>query len=261
MFHPNYWFDNHTEASYELTLGKERQSLQQEEAARKEREVAEAALRAAIVPYKESAECDTEDEGAEEDEKNKLEKEGFLGWGADEEDASSDQSRCNNEKDVKDSETNHDGENGSITNLSNSERENTDEFEWDQIESLDFDETSEQLDPFAWARKFMWADGERFVHSFESTVIVSIQTTRAGTLLLTSHGIYFHQTEDTIDVMTKEKFVTDKNGKSTNGSSLRQDSKWKLSRLTDVHGRRYMLKAQALELFFSNMEGKLISML
>ena len=43
------------------------------------------------------------------------------------------------------------------------------------LESTDFDETS-NLDPFAWARKFMWAEGEHFVHNFESVVIVSPQT-------------------------------------------------------------------------------------
>ena len=143
-----------------------------------------------------------------------------------------------------------DGEDDTSTDSKVNQKDNADETEWDQIESTDFDESNE-LDPFAWARKFMWAEGEHFVHNFESVVIVSIQCTRDGTLLLTSHSLYFHQTEDTIDVMTKEKMEDDgKNGPS------RQDKKWKLNRLTDVHGRRYMLKAQALELFFANMEGK-----
>ena len=88
------------------------------------------------------------------------------------------------------------------------------------------------------------------VHNFQSVVIVSVRSTRAGTLLLTSHSIYFHQTEDTIDVITKEKMATD--GQS--GPS-KEDLKWKLNRLTDIHGRRYLLKSQALELFFANMEG------
>jgi hypothetical protein len=92
----------------------------------------------------------------------------------------------------------------------------------------------------------MWAEGEHFVHTFESVVLVSIQETRGGTLILTSHSIYFLQTGDMIDVMMKEiKVETDK-----------QDKKWKLNSLTDIHGRRYMLKAQAHELFFANMEGK-----
>jgi hypothetical protein len=92
----------------------------------------------------------------------------------------------------------------------------------------------------------MWAEGEHFVHTFESVVLVSIQETRGGTLILTSHSIYFLQTGDMIDVMMKEiKVETDK-----------QDKKWKLNSLTDIHGQRYMLKAQALELFFANMEGK-----
>ena len=84
VFRPNYNFDDHADASYELSLGKDRENYQREEAARKEREVAEAALRAAIIPYKESTDEDTENECVEDDEQNESEKEGFLGWGTDE---------------------------------------------------------------------------------------------------------------------------------------------------------------------------------
>ena len=40
------------------------------------------------------------------------------------------------------------------------------------------------------------------------------------------------------------------------GDDKKEDKKWRLNRLTDIHGRRYMLKAQAVELFFADMEGK-----
>lgn len=256
LFHANYEYNDHAEASYELTLGKERESFQREEEARKEREMAEAALRAAIVPYKETADEDGESLdgslGAEDEARDVNKSEGFLGWDIEGGDESVDQSNCDGDQ-SKESE----GEDEQDASLHDDlkKKDTIDESEWDQIESSDvFDDANKpENDPLAWARKFMWAEGEHFVHSFENIVNVSIRTTRLGMLLLTSHSIYFHQTEDTIDVMTKEKFVgTD--GKNSSQLS-RQDKKWRLNRLTDVHGRRYMLKAQALELFFSNMEG------
>ena len=243
LLQPNYSFDNHAEASYELTLGKDRESMQREEEARlkerarKEREMAESVLRAALVPYTTDNDDDVDDDDIDKNE-------GFLGWDMKGGDDSSDE-RGDEDNEINDQA--HDEDNASLEHKSN--EKDTDESEWDQIESTDFDQSNE-LDPFAWARKFMWAEGERFVHSFESVLIVSIQHTKGGTLLLTSHSVYFHQKGDTIDVMTKEKIEVDKN------RSAKQDRKWKLNRLTDIHGRRYMLKAQALELFFANMEGR-----
>ena len=243
LLQPNYYFDNHAEASYELTLGKDRESMQREEEARlkekarKEREMDQSVLRAALVPYTADNDEDVDDDDIEKNE-------GFLGWDMKSGDDSSDQ-RSDEDNGVNGLA--QDEDNASIEHKSN--EKDTDESEWDQIESPDFDQSNE-LDPFAWARKFLWAEGERFVHSFESILIASIQHTKGGTLLLTSHSVYFHQIGDTIDVMTKEKIEVDKN------RSAKQDRKWKLNRLTDIHGRRYMLKAQALELFFANMEGK-----
>lgn len=253
VFHPNYTFNDHANASYELALGKERESIQREEnarkereeEARKEREMAEAALRAAIVPYTESDEDD--DDVEEEEDEDFDNNEGFLGWGVENGDDSIDKSGVIGDNDEAGTQVD---EGGTSLGQNSNEEDNVDESEWDQIESADIDEGNE-LDPFAWARKFMWAEGERFVHSFDSVVIVTIRTTREGTLLLTNHSIYFHQTGESIDVITKEKVEDD--GKA---GPTKQDKKWRLSRLTDIHGRRYMLKAQALELFFANMEGK-----
>lgn len=247
LLQPNYSFDDHAKASYELTLGKDRESIQREEEtrlnekARKEREMAESVLRAALVPYQADI-----DEDVDEEDTEKSDNEGFLGWDIKDGD-SLDQPTCK------------DGEDNNVIELScgdddkkpdhKSNEKDVDEAEWAQIESTDFDESNES-DPFAWAKRFMWAEGERFVHSFESVLIVSIQHTIQGNLLLTSHSVYFHQIGDTIDVMTKEKVDIDKN------RPAKQDKKWKLNRLTDIHARRYMLKAQALELFFANMEGR-----
>jgi hypothetical protein len=249
LLQPNYSFDDHAKASYELTLGKDRESIQREEEARlnekarKEREMAESVIRAALVPYKADIDEDVDDEDTE-----KSDNEGFLGWDIKDGDDSLDQPTCKGGEDSNVHELPRGDDDVNLDHKSN--EKDVDDSEWAQIESNDFDESNE-LDPFAWAKKFMWAEGERFVHSFESVLIVSIQHTTQGNLLLTSHSVYFHQIGDTIDVMTKEKVDIDKN------RPAKQDRKWKLNRLTDIHARRYMLKAQALELFFANMEGKI----
>lgn len=235
IFHPNYNFDDHCSASYELSLGKERGTIQRDdeatkrrqEKARKERERAEAVLRAAIVPYTETVDDDLEDEDIDNSDDD-----GFLGWDND----------GNGDRFDEIFERAQD-KHGFIPDEKSNE--SAADESWDQVEPTVFKESSE-LNPYAWARKFMWAEGERFVHSFESVLLVSIQDTRGGTIILTSHSIYFLQTGDTMDVMTKEK----------KDEADKQDKKWKLNRLTDIHGRRYMLKAQAVEMFFANMEGK-----
>ena len=254
LFRPNYEFDDHADASYELTLGRERETYQREEAVRREREVAKAALRAAIVPYRE----DNDDDGAEDcsvegdTDGGAEDKEGFLGWDADGGDDSSDPSELDDDGSV---EVRADGgeEGASPGGASHDGRDDADESEWDQIDSAELDGTDADVS-FTWARKFMWAEGERPVHGFKNVTIVTLRTTRAGTLLLTSHGLYFRQTGDAVDVVTKERLDGGRNGGSP--SPLRRDERWRLGRLTDVHGRRHMLKAQALELFFANMEGE-----
>ena len=145
VFHPNYCFDDHAEASYELSLGIEREAEKRAAELRrekKEREMAEAALRAAIVPYKESPD---EDE-AEDEDADKAANEGFLGW------------------DVEPGDTSleHDDEEEKEIIVDEGDEDVPDDSEWAQIESADYEDGNE-MDPFAWARKFMWADGERFV--------------------------------------------------------------------------------------------------
>ena len=232
-----YNFDNHLTASYELTLGKEREKWQEEEKIRKEQEIKEALLQAgeAIVPYQE---CNLEDLDDEEPE------DGFVGWGA-------------GVNDHGDNDSHGPTVEGSIVEPSSVDEKSltTDtkgdtksDMDWDQLE---FDEATDETDPQSWAKKFVWSEGETFIRTFESVLIVTLQNNTRGTLLLTSHNLYFHQTS-AIDVMTRVEVETDY---GTNA----QDRKWKLSRLTDVHGRRYMLKAQALELFFADMCGLFIA--
>lgn len=102
-------------------------------------------------------------------------------------------------------------------------------------------------DTDAWAKSFIWSDSESIVARFDSVMIVTLQSTVEGKILLTTHGLYFHQTGEETNVITKETM-----GKAENGSADVNDRRWRLSRLTEVHGRRYILRAQALELFFSD---------
>ena len=186
----------------------------------------------AIVPYQENDVIEDDDD---------LE-DSFMGWNENEQ--SSGNQADDHSLPTDDEKTN------SISveekSLGTETRDNRSDMDWDQ---LDFDETAENSDPYLWAKKFVWIEGEVFIRSFEDVLIVTLQNNTRGTLLLTSHSLYFHQTGEVIDVMTKEKVET----------YVVPDKKWKLNRLTDVHGRRYMLKAQALELFFADMRGVFIA--
>jgi hypothetical protein len=233
LLSPNYYFNNHANASYELALGKDREALQKEEMSRQEREKEkeiELALRVAVVPYQESA-----DEEIDEDDNDRVGSDGFFGWVEMEGveatlDVSSHRSVEEEEVGVKDD---------------TAEDETAQVSDWDEVDTAEMESTS---DPFDWARKFLWSEGEHPLQNFENVAIVSVQTFIEGIVLLTSHSIYFHQTGDVIDVMTKEKVDADEKKPKPN-------RRWKLNQLTDVHGRRYMMKGQGLELFFSDMRG------
>jgi hypothetical protein len=97
-----------------------------------------------------------------------------------------------------------------------------------------------------WAKAFIWSDNESVVARFDSVMVVTLQYLVEGKLLLTTHGLYFHRTVDEINSVTKEPMA-----KSAQTSLEDNDRRWRLSRLAEVHGRRYMLRTQALELFFS----------
>jgi hypothetical protein len=110
------------------------------------------------------------------------------------------------------------------------------------------DEDAEIVDADAWAKVFIWSETESIVARFESIMVVTLQTIREGNLLLTTHGLYFRQSGHTTNVMTKE---TDAKG-GEDYAFEHKDMRWRLGRLTEVHGRRFMLRAQAIELFFSD---------
>ena len=71
--------------------------------------------------------------------------------------------------------------------------------------------------------------------------MVTLRYTLEGCLLLTTEGLYFHQIGSGIDVISKQPC-----------GSQKSDRRWRLSGLKEVHGRRYMLRTQALELFFAD---------
>lgn len=114
----------------------------------------------------------------------------------------------------------------------NTIEENEEESDVSELLSTDF---------YSWTNEFAWSDGESVVQSFDKVSIVTLQTVTNGELLLTSHSLYFRPYGDTVNIMTQES-VTDV---TEDGVKC-----WRLSRLTEVHGRRYILRAQALELLF-----------
>lgn len=206
-------FDSHDSASYELMLGLDRE---REERHRKERmlqnELSDLMKRnsEAIVPYDESLTLEDENE---DDPKAML-------------------------------KTKEDSELASIQRVVEpSHSEDLPEIQLLMTDMTAEESTSEGFDTDGdnWARAFIWHDGESIVARFEKVMVVTLRYTFDGHLLLTTEGLYFHQVDDGINVITKEPCPFQKN-----------DRRWLLSRLTDVGARRYMLRTQALELFFAD---------
>lgn len=125
-----------------------------------------------------------------------------------------------------------------------------DEDEWDKIDSEEIKSIDANGKSDLWARAFIWAESETVVARFEPVVIVSLQTFVEGKVLLTTHGLYFRQLGEEMNVMTKEPVAAGEAGK---------DRRWRLTRLTEIHGRRYMLRPQAVELFFSDSHELLLN--
>lgn len=227
----NREFNDHHDASYELMLNKEREKAERDreerERKKQEEELAELMRRnpSAYVPYKEEEEDyadDTDDIESEE------------------------HSAAGDDREVPD------GDSGA---KSSADQDNPalEEMESNAVDGddsvLEEDEAFEDLvassDIDAWAKAYIWSSAESVVARFENVSIVALQTITEGRLLLTTHGLYFNQTGQVFSVMTKQPI------EETNHSGP-SSRRWRLSRLTEVHGRRFMLRAQALELFFSD---------
>ncbi|MEM7559509.1 MAG: hypothetical protein AAF394_10315 [Planctomycetota bacterium] len=228
----NREFNDHHDASYELMLNKEREKAardrEERERRMQEEELAELMRRnpSAYVPYKEEDEDADDVDDAEPDENVDVDDGKALGA------ASS--------KAVK---ANIDEDNSSVNEMA------SDAVNGDKGHLLEEGETSDELatslDIDGWAKAYSWSSAESVVARFENVSIVALQTITEGRLLLTTHGLYFNQTGQVFSVMTKQPL----NEANRSGPSSRR---WRLSRLTEVHGRRFMLRAQALELFFSD---------
>jgi PH domain associated with Beige/BEACH len=96
-----------------------------------------------------------------------------------------------------------------------------------------------------WAKSFVWDDIECIVARFPEVEIVTLRAIAKGKLLLTSHSIYFCPF-DSINVVTKKVIDGWHNEEQTKHIA----SRWRLHRLSEAHSRRYILRAQAIELFF-----------
>ena len=214
---PNEKFEDHAEASYELLQGREREKEQRERHERltRKEELSELMKRnsQAFVPTVDNIAVD-DDEDRDIEAKCAFE----------------DEEMTDRQEGVP-SATVDDVETGLVAELDSK----ADSKEPD-IEDTD-----------GWARAFVWSDNESVVARFDNVVMVNLQYLVDGKLLLTTHGLYFHQIGDKKNSVTKEIFTRDQ-ATSTAG----RDRRWRLSRLTEVHGRRYLLRPQALELFFSD---------
>lgn len=222
---PNRQFDDHSMASYDLMMGKERGKGGREERLRHQRELLDEQLSEvmkrntdAFVPFSKTIGVEEEEKEQDEGDFDKMALQNLSS-------AQSSDSGVHNAGEVSETGPVDDG-------------------------AVSDEEPEVRNDVDAWAKTFIWSDSESVVARFESVVIVTLQYLVEGSLLLTTHGLYFHQTGDEINVVTREPI---EKSDASNQSLLEvNDRRWRLSRLAEVHGRRYMLRAQALELFFSD---------
>lgn len=232
----NRQFNDHNDASYDLIMGKEREK---EEADRQKRlrekqeltDVMRRNAEAFIV-------SDSQDEmDARDDESSVL----FTSDG----ESSTDVESSTEADSIDGSGSNQDA-------LQDFRFDDEQDEGWDKIDSEEIQDVDADGESDTWAKAFVWADGESVVARFEPAMIVSLQTVVEGKILLTTHGLYFRQIGDETNVITKEPI-------DESGATDSKDKRWRLARLTEIHGRRYMLRPQALELFFSDSHELLLN--
>jgi hypothetical protein len=88
-----------------------------------------------------------------------------------------------------------------------------------------------------WASTFIWHSDEREIYTIDVTQIMTEQAL-SGTLLLTNKSLYFHP---------KKRM----GGFATNPDEF-HNKRWKLEKLVECYGRRYLLQNCGLELFFED---------
>lgn len=223
---PNRSFSDHKGASYELMMEKEREKAEKERKARlRDKEMSEVMRR--------NAEAFTMHDSTN-----------FTDV-----DVKDDDSSVLQTSDGESSEVGSSTDTQSVASTRQVELTGDDEREeeWDRIETEDYLHVNSDGDIDAWARQFIWSDNESIVARFESIIVVSLQSYVDGKLLLTTHGLYFQQIGEEVSVITK---LPVEGHDSSNADSKQR--RWRLTRLTEIHGRRYLLRQQALELFFSD---------
>ena len=201
----NHIFDQHNAASYELLMGMEREKeeKEREERLRKKQELSEVMKRNsdAFLPFNEEIDIEDDDKEDEEGELDS-EKEGEKYDPADAKSSVGDKAEGDSsDKNLDDSDSV--GEHPIAT---------------------------EDVD--AWAKSFIWSDNESVVARFDSVMIVTLQYLVEGNFLLTTHGLYFHQTGEEINTVTREPL--NKSGANQTTILEVNDRRWRLSRLTEV---------------------------
>lgn len=228
---PNREFNDHAAASYDLAVGKEQEK---EELERQKRLLAKKDLsdvmrrNAAAFIVDDGQSVTSQDDGS-----SQLRSDGDSTV---ELESSTDGDSCGNADTMLEEILIHD-------TLPNDEQDE----EWDKVDTEEIVDVDIDGGTDSWAKAFVWAEGESAIARFEPVMIVSLQSFVEGKVLLTTHGLYFHQLGDEINAITKEPM---KGSEATEVDT--KDRRWRLVRLTEVHGRRFMLRPQALELFFSD---------
>lgn len=233
----NLQFNDHVDASYDLVMSKEREK---EEIGRQKRlmekkDLSDVMRRNAEAFLLHDAQCEAE--LRDDDSAHPL---------ASDEESSADMESLTDADSIENK-----GENDFIDDLPAEEEQDEG---WDKIDSEEIQDVDAEGTSDAWATAFIWADNESVVARFEPVIIASLQTFVEGKVVLTTHGLYFHQMGDEINVMTREPI----DSADASGTDAK-DRRWRLTRLTEVHGRRYMLRPQALELFFSDSHELLLN--
>jgi hypothetical protein len=236
----NKTFDSHTSASYELALGRQHDN---EAEARQRRLLNKQDLSDVM---RRNAEAFVVRDSLDDGEGTEVTDDDSFQWHASDGDSSLGIMQSVSENEPADEGAEEEIE-ATLIEIENDEG-------WDKITTDEVNDVNAEGDVDGWARAFIWSDSELVVARFEPVAIVSLQTYIEGKVLLSTHGLYFLQTSDEINGITKDKIQTEQS------STLeKRGRRWRLSRLTEVHGRRYMLRHQALELFFTNSHELLLN--
>jgi hypothetical protein len=223
---PNRKFTDHKDASYELTMEKEREKAEKERRARlREKEMSDVMRRNAEA-FAMHDSIVMNDVDVKDDDSSAVQ--------------------------VSDGESSEVGSSSGVQSVESVKQvqnpmEVEREEDWDRIETDEYIQADSDADIDAWAKQFIWADGESVVARFENVIVVSLCTYVEGKILLTTHGLYFQRTGDETSVITK--YPVDGQDPVNSDSKNRR---WRVTRLMEVHGRRYLLREQALELFFAD---------